>query len=337
MCNRCQQSFCTPHFAKHREDLSVKVESTIQEHNLLRHALSDRTRIASLGARINQWEQESILRIQTAAATARRDLEASVDRAKHDLETRMSELAQEIQRCRDSDDYAEMDIQRWSDRLVELQQMLERSSMVNIENDSNPQSVIHLIKICDLLLTPSTREELNATTNQRRTTDQLVSVISDRFSESVGGIQLCNNGLTAACLNGCFDGSYAAGRDRYSFGKHHIRYRIERKESDFFFFGILTATQTLQPRTSSAPSVCGWWELDFSVIHGESMAKNFKKTFIDDDELMLTLDCDHREIQLEHRRTQRVVTLPVDLNRCPFPWKIVLRLDTVGDRVTILL
>lgn len=309
----------------------------VQEHDLLRQTLSDQTRIAPLGARIDQWEQESILRIQVAAATARQDLQASVDRAKHDLETRMGELAQEIQRCRFSDDYAEMDIQHWSDRLGELQQMLNRSSMIKIEDDNNPQSVIRLLKFCDLQYTPSIREELNVTKKRRRTDEQLVSTINDSFSRSFGDIQLCNDGLTAVCSDRCLDGSSAAGRDHYSFGKHQIRYRIDQKRSDFFFFGILTATQALQPRISSLTSAYGWWELDFGVIHGESIAKNFNKTFIENDELILTLDCDHRELQLEHRRTQRVVTLPVDLDRCPFPWKIVIRLDRAGDRVTILL
>jgi hypothetical protein len=54
------------------------------------------------------------------------------------------------------------------------------------------------------------------------------------------------------------------------------------------------------------------------------------------DEIILTLDCDNKQIQLQHHRTKRLAQLSVDLDKCPFPWKIVIRLQSAGDCVRIL-
>ena len=336
MCNGCQQSFCLSHFAKHREELSEKVDHAIQEHDLLRQALGDRTRTASFFTQVDQWEEESIQQIQAAAATARNDLQRLVDRAKNDLERHLGKLAEEIQRCRNSDDYAEMDIQHWSNRLTELRQTLERPPMIKSDFDSKSKSVIRLITISDLQNSSSSGDESNPTMDQSRTTEQSLPAVNERFSESFGDTQICYDRLTVVCQNDREDGSCVAGRSRYSFGKHQIRFGIVEKKSDYFFFGILTASQELQPNISTVSNAYGWWDLDLSVVHGKPNAANFEKIFRRGDELVFTFDCDHRELQLEHCRTRRIATVSIDLNQCPFPWKFVLRLDSIGDCVTII-
>jgi len=54
------------------------------------------------------------------------------------------------------------------------------------------------------------------------------------------------------------------------------------------------------------------------------------------DDVTLILDCDHREIRVNHHRTQQMAKISIDLQKCPFPWQILVTLDDVGDCVRIL-
>ncbi|CAF4450785.1 unnamed protein product, partial [Adineta steineri] len=50
----------------------------------------------------------------------------------------------------------------------------------------------------------------------------------------------------------------------------------------------------------------------------------------------LIIDCDNQKLYLEHHRTKRLEHLPIKLDVCPFPWKILVRLLTTGDCIRIL-
>ncbi|CAF4246956.1 unnamed protein product, partial [Adineta steineri] len=54
------------------------------------------------------------------------------------------------------------------------------------------------------------------------------------------------------------------------------------------------------------------------------------------DEVTMILDCDNAQIRFEHHRINQNSLLPVDLHKCPFPWKIFITLRSPGDSIRIL-
>jgi hypothetical protein len=116
-CDGCQQSFCRKHTDEHRQDLSVQMDKIEQEHDVFQRDLNKEMDLHPLLSRIDEWERESISKIQQVAKQARVDLRKLIEQNKQDLKTSMNQLTSELQTSRDSEDYTELDFKRWIDQL----------------------------------------------------------------------------------------------------------------------------------------------------------------------------------------------------------------------------
>jgi len=316
LCQGCQQSFCMKHFLEHRQELSDSIDIVGQEHDLLRRDMTMKSNTPLLLERINQWEKETIENIHRYANQIRYELEQSFDRTRHESEMSVNKLADELRACRESNDYTEIDIQRWNEQLRNLRQTILHSSNLHIQQVTIPETDIPWIRLSN--------------------NPNIVTQSNERFSEYYGMMNISNDGLQALCIGTRWDDSCVSGTGRYSTGFHPVRLRIENKQSNFLFFGIITATQDLSRATLNAESLNGWWNLNYNIVSGKSRDTEQTNSLDIGDEITLILDCDHRLIRLEHRRLNRTVELPVDINCCPFPWKIIVRLSSAQDAVRIL-
>ncbi|UJR30848.1 hypothetical protein I4U23_018363 [Adineta vaga] len=338
MCNGCHQSFCIKHFTEHRQELSFQIDNIGQEHDLLRRDMNCNKSIQLLLERINHWEQKSIKTIEENARKARIDLQQLFEQNKTETKRSMDRLTEELRTCHEADDFTEIDLNKWKEQIKELRQMVENISIINIDYDQNMRSAISLIRVNIpqqqqvLSFVPRTRQkEYN-----NRISNKLPTFDNEQFIDIHGNINLSLNGLTASCSDCRWDGSYSSGVGRYSTGKHHIRFHIEKKNSVYLFFGILTASEVLVSRSTESKSTYGWWELDFIVSNGKAGTRGQNKVINTGDDVTLILDCHNQRIQFQHHRTNMLVDLPVNLELCPFPWKIIVRLDSEGDSVTIV-
>jgi len=333
-CNGCQRSFCIKHFGEHRREISQQMDNIGQEHDLLRRDMNYERSAYPFLARIDQWEQETIRMVQASAQKARIDLQQLLDQTKNELKIAMNRVTEELRTCQESDNYTELDIKKWTEQLRELRQMIENPSNINIGCENDATSVISLIKVSSLQrsMLYSNQERRNDT----RISEQYAVLSSEKFAEIYGNITLSADGLTGYCSGNHLDGSYISGIGRYSSRIHRIRFRIENKVSNFLFFGIITASQNLTSEISKVKSAYGWWDLGFSVFSGHGKCEDYRKYINSGDEITLTLDCDNRLIQLQHHRTNTSVEIPINLEHCPFPWKIVARLDSEHDCVKIV-
>jgi hypothetical protein len=328
-CNGCQRAFCIRHFGEHRQELSQQMEEIVEGHDLLRQDLNYERNVQPLVERINQWEQESIRMIQASAQKARIDLQQVLEQTKNESKVAVNRLTEELRACRESDDYTELDIRKWAEQLRELRQIIENSSNINIECGNSTSSAIPLIRISSL-------QQSMLHSNQERQFNRSDTRIVEKFSDTYGNITLSADGLTGYSSGNRWEVSCISGIGRYSSGIHRIRFQIENKVSKFLFYGIITAAQNLMPQIPNVKSAHGWWELGFSVIEGKGKSESQTKNIDFGDQLTLTLNCDNRLIQFEHHRTNKLVAIPVDLEKCPFPWKIIIRLDNQGDCIKIL-
>ena len=147
MCYGCAEGFCTNHFIEHRKELSQHMDYIGREYNALQRGLTTEKNARPVLAYINQWERESTVEIQITAELARTDLQKLLDQTQMNLEESVSKMVNELQSQRDSDDYTEVDINKWMDQLRVFRRMIENPPTVNIDYDNHRRAVIHLIKV----------------------------------------------------------------------------------------------------------------------------------------------------------------------------------------------
>jgi hypothetical protein len=337
MCYGCERAFCTKHFIEHRQELSQQMDNIGQEHDVLRRDLINEQDTHPLLTCINRWEQESITKIQVAAEVARADLDQLLQTAKNNLKTSVSKMKEELQSSRESDDYAELDINKWTDQLQKLRKLLDGPTTINIDYENDTRLAIRLIKVSNQQSLGSSYEVSQLRRVDNQNSPNLETSVNERFVDIFGKITLSEGGVVATCARSSFGGHYVSGIGRYSSGVHHIRFRVdERSWRCYILFGIVNVSEKLTKYVSKSTSCHGWWDLDCTVIGGEGKRHSFNINIVTGDEVTLILDCDNQRIQLKHHRTDRIVEMPIDLQLCAFPWKVIAGLWGGDDCVRIL-
>ena len=118
--------FCLNHFTEHRDELSKLMDNISQDHDFLQGDVCQENLEHHFLTRIDNWEEESIKKIQTAAQTARTKLQQIFTRKKDEIKSLLETLTNELQYSRDSADYTESDIRKWTEKLKTLRNTLDR-------------------------------------------------------------------------------------------------------------------------------------------------------------------------------------------------------------------
>ncbi|CAF3260235.1 unnamed protein product [Rotaria sp. Silwood2] len=255
-----------------------------------------------------------------------------MDKTKNHVKISLDQLTEQIQSSEKLNNYTELDLRRWIKQLEELRILLEKPSSISIVEDEKPSSFIHTIKVIDnqSLLNSSLILE-KSKSNSQKSTDSL----EEHFFLIFGPCQLSEDDCVVT------HSSYRAGLSQisdinhYSSGKHATDFLIERKGIKNIFIGIISSSHKIISPIFDY-SIHGWWNLDHVIINGERKGDNGNETIETGDKITLIIDCDHQQIQIEHHRTKRLVQLPINLDVCPFPWKILVRLLAGGDSIRIL-
>ncbi|CAF3450795.1 unnamed protein product [Rotaria sp. Silwood1] len=322
MCYGCQQSFCIKHILSHREDLNIQMDNIGQEHDFLRRDLNqENNNIHPILTQINTWELESIVKIQIAAETARIILRKIIDRNRNQLKLMMNKIHDNLRSSRESNDFTEIELEKWTEQIRELRRLIEKPVAIDIIEDENIQSSIRLIKI---------KENFNESLRE------LCSYTPEIFDQTIGSVTLSEKNFLATCSENYYHYSSVYGKNSYSAGIHRIRFRIENITMNSLFFGILPTSQQIVPWILDSSSIYGWWGLERIIINGKEQSVKKDNILKIGDEVTLILNCENRQIQLKHHRTNRFVQLPIDIQKCPLPWKILVSLSNQNDCVRIL-
>ena len=320
VCNGCQHYFCASCIVQHREQQAAQITNVGREYDSLRQELEQKYNVHAVLTYVNEWEQGSIQKIQASAAAARVHGEEWTERKRSQTKPMVDRIGEELVLCRKSNQYPEKDLERWIERLADLREAMENWSTMGIVNETEATSIIHLIKA-----------------RESRSERQSLAIPGhERFGQAVGAASLSEDGLRAAYLDHIGSHGSTCGVTLYSSGVHSIRFQIVGDWGHYFFSGILTSLQEITARAFETPSAYGWWDFESRVVHGE-VGRLGKGDFIEkDDELILTIDCDRRQIQLSHHRTNTDDHLSIDLQVCPFPWKFLVGFDWRGGCVQLL-
>jgi hypothetical protein len=330
ICYGCQQSFCTKHILNHREDLSKQMDNIGQEHDLFRRDFNREEQNAHpILTQINTWELESIIKIQIAAETARVILRQIIDRNRNELKITMNKINEELRLSRESDDYTEIELEKWIQQIKQLRQLIETPVNINIIEDEHNTSSIRLIKIKE-----NCNEQKSDSANQ--SLREFYPLSDEIFDQAIGSVTLLDKNLLATRLDLCYYHSSTCGKNSYFRGIHRIDFRIENKTTDNLFFGILSSSQQMIPWILHSSSTYGWWGFEWIVVNGKEQCNHKDKIIKTGDRVTLILNCDNKQIQFEHHRTNTLVQLSIDLHKCPLPWKILVGLSNRNDSVRIL-
>ncbi|CAF1029648.1 unnamed protein product [Adineta steineri] len=330
-CDGCQQSFCRKHSDEHRQELAVQMDTIGQECDALQRDINKNTDINSFLSHIDEWEQESIDRIQQAAHQARVDLNELFKKSREKMTTIVAQLTNELQFSRTSENYTELDFKKWTVQLNELRHDLEQSISTCPFDNNDQNSIIHLIKV-------KIPRELCPWTEPIRTFNQNPILINhEKFNKKDQQIALSENDLTATYFGDDLHRSVNVfGFHQYLNGTHHIRFQIKKKANETFFIGIVTYSQMDPSSVFFTTAINGWWLDSYWISNGRSRGKQCMSDILEGDEIILTLDCNQRRIYLAHPRTKTLLQIRIDDKKCPLPWKIVVGLGGIGNCIRII-
>ncbi len=328
-CDGCHQSFCRTHIHEHQQELSTQMDDICQEYNTFQKDSFKEVDEHPLVSRIDQWEKESHDKIAQVARQARIELKELIEQSNKDLKISLEQINSQLQLSQHLEDYTESDLEMWTNQLKEFRNQLKAPLAINVIDDDDKDAIIRLIKVSLSLDSPQPIDTFDPI-NQRTT---------EGFDQMTRKSSLSENRFMARCLDQGISVIY--GIQSYSSGVHSIRFRIERLAKSNIFFGITTGSQMDIEPTSRAPSTNGWWNLDSSVENGmrprKSCITTTTTTTIDTgDEVTLVLACDLEQIYFHHHRTQSKLTMAINLEKCPFPWKILVVLLEKDDSVFLL-
>ena len=335
-CDGCQQSFCIKHIIEHRQELAIQMDNVGQEHDLFRRDLIQENLAHPLFERINEWEQESITKIQVAAEAARADLRQLLDQAKNELKVSADKMTNDMQSCREQEDYTETDLFKWMEKLKELRKLLERQTTIEIVENPDTSASIQMIRVREQQALDASSVTNEKCAGSIIACQEMFELTHEKFRNFMGRVMLTEDGHLATCVGTYWDGSNVYGTRLYSSGLHQIRFRIENKGSNNLFFGIKTTSFDMPVQTLPSPYTYGWWELDQAIESVNGHRVHNERIIRTGDEVTMILDCDNRQIRFEHRRINMMTHLPVALEKCPFPWKIIVTLRSTGDSIRIL-
>ncbi|CAF1273771.1 unnamed protein product [Adineta ricciae] len=339
LCDRCQQTFCDKHINDHRQQSPHQLDNILQEHDLIQDELKHSSTKHSLFKSIDQWEKESIVKIQTTAEKTRNELRQMIEEAKERLASACREVVENLQAAREARQFCENDLHRSMQHLQQLKTKI--ASPLSVELIENKNSVIHLIgvkgtdflhKVLEQTKTYSVTKRLPLTTPG----------IQEKFSKAIGPAVISEEGFLVRHHGQSSTFAYILGEQLYSKGQHTIRFKIEQSQVPYnIFFGCISSQVNSTQIHHDSPWVAGWFGYN-EVHHHGTTEKNVQMHGYDSDKietydvLSLILNCDQRQIELYPERLKKIHELAINIDEAPLPWQLIVILTYKNDSVRIL-
>jgi hypothetical protein len=314
-CEGCSQAFCTKHLIEHRRTLGEEMNVIVSEQNQLQQTFNEQPTEPDshpFMKRIDDWEKESIAKIQQKAKDLRLELIQLTTVRKNELSKKLRQMSEQLYESREHDNFIEIDLQQWKNTLKDLRSMLDLSSMFSFEESDNSP----LLKNISLMFTIE---------------NELFEQVFDNT------VQIKQSGYIAI-----HDTSYnyteIRGKNEYTSGHHRIRLLIEQSADSWTFLGINSKSTPLKKQSCNAKSAYGWTNNNYIWLRGEclpntSASRIQMKT---NDVISLIFNCDKRKISMINERTNAKHELDVNIDHCPFPWQLHLNLYEANSCVRIL-
>lgn len=148
VCFGCQQILCTKHYNEHRQEINRRMEEVGEFHDRLHQQLVDEKSgphpIVSL---IDKWEKNSIETIRQWADEARAEFQSHFVKHKKKFQDFLEKLYQEMCDCRESEDYTEIEINKWQKELQKLKNEFDNPSTIQLSHQEHTTKMIQPIQL----------------------------------------------------------------------------------------------------------------------------------------------------------------------------------------------
>ncbi|CAF0835763.1 unnamed protein product [Rotaria sordida] len=314
-CENCKQKYSNYHSIKHEENLTKQMEKVFLYHNRIQQIVIDDTKNFPnnlLMKKIDDWERQSILKIQQTANDIRQQLKYVFTKHTIEMNELLTEISQKLNKVRTQNNYIETDIKFWLDKLNNFKNDFQIPKTINIISDENNNSFINKIKL------------------------SLISL--DSFHQAVGDIQTINNDFTV--LHGPSNGDATIrGKKEYYSGIYTFHFQVEKLGiPKWIFFGIISKNIPSQANLYKTPTVYGWaghHQVWLNGIHHHQY-NGYICEFDINHIIELFIDCDKKIIRLTNKTTSITHEINISPIECPFPWILYLGLYGSGDQVRLL-
>jgi chromosome segregation ATPase len=140
-CSGCLEDFCFNHLAEHRQQLGKQLDEIDDKRNIIGQTLTEQTTNPQKHffiQQINQWEKDSIDKIKQTAEEARQVLLKHTGEHINKIEIKLTTLTKELKQIREENDFNEIDLNEFKEKLKQLEEQLNNPSNISIRQDSSP-------------------------------------------------------------------------------------------------------------------------------------------------------------------------------------------------------
>ncbi|CAF0808839.1 unnamed protein product [Adineta steineri] len=147
-CKGCSKEFCFMDLAKHKQILNEELHHITDEYNEFKQTINEQKQNPqnhSLIKQINQWEINSIQKIQQKAEECREIFIKSSETCINDIEMKFNDLTQQIKQFQKENEFNEINLNYLRNQLRKITEELNNPSNIFIQQNS--QSFINNISI----------------------------------------------------------------------------------------------------------------------------------------------------------------------------------------------
>lgn len=135
-CSGCESDYCLNHFSEHHQEFIKEFNQLEKQYNVHRQTIVDQRKYPqqhSLIQQIDQWEKESIEKIQQKANESRRTILKYLSQSTNKPEEKLKQLTEELERVRHEDNFNEIELNQLKNTLKQLENELKKPLSISIE------------------------------------------------------------------------------------------------------------------------------------------------------------------------------------------------------------
>ncbi|CAF1378073.1 unnamed protein product [Rotaria sordida] len=319
-CEGCSQTFCIKHSNDHRQYLCHQLNEIIHEHEHIFKTFGENQQSSLLYDQIDQWEKDSIIKIQKTAQNARIQIEQFAELQKEHSKEKFNQITKQLENARQNHEYFEKDLYRWKIILEQFKYDLTILSPSIIFYEDHNQTLINNIFILKM--------------DQQSTLDETLISFSDE-------IHFDDNHHIAMHCGPYRNPAYISGKQEYSSGRYQIRLFISKRTNEFILsFNIISKLMQLSSNLFDSQYLTYGWQSD-DCIHPSQYCLSNEKICLDlkgktKFHITFLIDCNKHKISYLNEKTKQIREINVDIEKCPLPWKLFFYLYDIGDSVRLL-
>ncbi|CAF0897728.1 unnamed protein product [Adineta steineri] len=164
-CRGCSKQFCLTHLTEHQQNLNEELNLIINDYDQFKQIINEQKQNSqnhSLIKQIDQWETNSIKKIQRKAKDCREIVIKSSQTFIDDIEKKFNDLNEQIKQIHKENEFNELNLNYLKNQLRKITEELNNPSNMSIEQKS--QSFINEISIVLSKKSKFNKWKQNATT-----------------------------------------------------------------------------------------------------------------------------------------------------------------------------